>query len=645
MNNIIQKGGFNQKEVTKQLLSMFITDSGLNTANTAYLTEFWQTMFIPTHNTDFIPNNVLFDVGIGLGQLDISAFYSGFNNAFIYLYYQLHNVENKKTDIRTELHNTPLILVDGLNIVRNNDILLGFLPQIENIDGKLAQHVLLLINDNLIASTKAARRTTPPSFYDNLKIVLDNFLPILLTTINIPQQHFEKVNMIVLQHDSALLKEHQQAMTTKYTFINKRNIYIDFLQISKVDENGLDLGSFYKSPPGVKPMLFEFMKQIVAPGLVYIKPAGYTEALSDPLLKVTPLSVIPDIKTKFEGDDVALVLIGCFYKDIIKHKNVSIFSGDNYKWFNKRDVIEDRLLLINTKELEQNQDQDNIMFINIDTIENKYTNLQKKIYQLSDNKIQHIKTCVAKILQEGIMFEDYTLAQKNDCKSMIEVYLNKDINFHIHINIQNQHNNRKKGIWSNGSIDRSNPDQDELRRWTGKTTGLNSWRTAWPALPAEPVAPVQEAYQQAQEAYQQVQEAYQQAALEAQHQAALEAQHQAALEAQQKEYIAYRQAALEAQHQEYIAYQQAQEAYQQALQEAYNVPMGKGALYGENCPLLDMDREKPLDWMGRATITDSRIGSNPFNQQNGGLKSNLYFKEKYIKYKNKYLLLKNNIFD
>ena len=325
-----QTGGFTAYEHCENIIDQYLKGSFHNVKNRKYLTDFLQDVLIQGPlSGEYLPNPSLFT-----RELGAEDFYSGLYNAFTWIFNFVTEMEEKGVDLSTS--NLPtFVLVDGINIIRNPDILLGFLPLVSSNMYESINSVVQLIYDASLSISQAS--------YDNLLYVLDNILPLILENINLP----EYTNVVIIQHighvDNTTNPDvRARALSTEfYGKIIGTNIF-DYIKIAKIKEDGklefepLAKIKYEKEPKYIgKPFTFKKSADIYSDNAM----VGITSVLGS--------HPDPVFAYKFEGDDVTLVCINYFLREILKlsPKSVYLFSGDNYKWFNNRNVLKNRLVL------------------------------------------------------------------------------------------------------------------------------------------------------------------------------------------------------------------------------------------------------------------------------------------------------------
>jgi len=329
-NKINQTGGFTAYEYCKNIIDQYVTGSFHNIKNRKYVIDFLQAVLVQGPSPgEYLPNPLLFT-----NELGAEDFYSGLYNAFTWIFDLVTEMEEKGFDLSTS--NLPtFILVDGINIIRNPDILLGFLPLVSSNMYESINNVVQLIYDANLSISKAS--------YDNLLYVLDNILPLILENINLP----EYTNVVIIQHighvDNITNPEvRARALSTEfYGKIIGTKIF-DYVKIAKIKEDGklvfepLSRIKYEKEP-----------KYIGKPDSFKKSAESYSDNAMVGITSVLGSHPEPVFAYKFEGDDVTLVCINYFLRKVLKlsPKSVYLFSGDNYKWFNDRNILKNRLVL------------------------------------------------------------------------------------------------------------------------------------------------------------------------------------------------------------------------------------------------------------------------------------------------------------
>ena len=373
MNNIIQKGGLSPKELTIKLLEQKRYDGKkFSPYNENALQTFYNEMIKGKTLDTIRPSDKIFS-GSMLEKKNENAFFLGFNAAFEYLFIKLQ----KKMNL-----DTPLVLVDGVNIIRNINILIGFFPLIMKKLPDYVDNVILLIYDTFLKNNNLVDRPAEPgviNFYVNLKIVLENVLPVILENLRMPFGYF---NMIVLQHDSANFLNGEKAISNSTVSLESPTKNIYFIKIAKVLEDGMS-----KELP-VLPSIHTssgIINKIEHPARIWA-PAGLKK--NQNVHKSTPH---PTKKAEFhyqpfEADDVAIVCLAYFYDRFFKHPNLYILSGDNFRWFESRVSIQRRARLYY-----DNKKPDDIFITQIEPVKEFYSNLDKKIFNLPTARWEEIK--------------------------------------------------------------------------------------------------------------------------------------------------------------------------------------------------------------------------------------------------------------
>ena len=368
MNNFIQKGGLTQKEITANLLNAkryekFIIKNKLD------LHKFYNEMIETNlHTKELTPNKKIFKDSM-LEKKNENAFFAGFNAAFEYLFSECQ---------KNTIEKVPLVLVDGVNIIRNSNILIGFFSLIKEKLPSYVNNVILLLYDTILIQNTGKYREGGTSFYDNLKIVLENVLPVILENLNMSMS--KKFNMIVLQHDSAKLPSGQMAISNSRALIKYLNKSIYFIKIAKVEEDG-----FAIELPALSEIktIYRGVQKTEQPSRIYaIKGVPIPHNLASPQMSRQPIFTY----TPFEADDVAIVCIAYFYQMIRKHNDLFILSGDNFKWFKFKSSIKQRVCLHY-----HNIDYKNILLDKIEPEMNIYPQLDAKIFKLPNTYLEYIQ--------------------------------------------------------------------------------------------------------------------------------------------------------------------------------------------------------------------------------------------------------------
>ena len=423
MNNNIQKGGMTQEQICNMILNDYLTNNLNNNIHRNYLLTFCDHIL----TRDTVSGQLTSNKKIFNKKLKSNDFFAGFNNAFIWLFYLLSDIENApikmdKTDkidiTKTQFFNKPLILVDGLNIIRNNEILLGFFPLIQEKLPLFVSNVIILLSDNILYEN-GQLPVSDINFYTNLKIVLDNVLPFILDNIKngvLPSYY----NMIVSQHDSGLSEPDFQAISTTYTRVSNSNKTIDYIKQPKFKDNG---SGTYVSLTENRDIYFTGLREVYSSensmkGIetrygLEIEPVFIQETVQEKwpvdvysneqsmkgIETSTGEQLEPQFTRKFEGDDVTLVCIAYFFK-MLHFKQLYIFSGDNYSWFLKREYIKTRLYITPTFSFANIipfniYNEDTLPFkifpLSLDNINAIYTNNIEPMMGYDDNK-EIIKT-------------------------------------------------------------------------------------------------------------------------------------------------------------------------------------------------------------------------------------------------------------
>ena len=291
-------------------------------------------------------------------------FYTGFNNALLWLFNLMGQYND--IDMILDISTKNYIFVDGLNIVRNNTILLGFLPliyqkiQVGLFDISLLYMIIQLIHTQLQHEYENKKLSLGKEGYKNIKTILDNILPLILENITKPPD--SNIVVVVVQHIGYLEEEKIdpsiEALSSIFTikqFNGEEDKYETYyyLKLAKIGENT------EQSSTQLVPINFIEEPQYIGYAPEYSsKPRLYSKEFAMKGVVTSMGEVpIPEFKTKFEADDVTLVCIIYFMQKIM-HKNpnnVVLLSGDNYKWFLDREILSYRL------------------YINFDTLNNFYT--------------------------------------------------------------------------------------------------------------------------------------------------------------------------------------------------------------------------------------------------------------------------------
>ena len=447
MNNNIQKGGMTQEEICKMILNDYFTNNLNNNTHQKYLNDFCNHLL----NKNVLSGQLTYNKRLFGKKLKKNDFFAGFNNAFIWLFYMLSDIENSPIKIdkideidikKTQFFNKPLILVDGLNIIRNNEILIGFFPLIQEKLPLFVSNVIILLSDNILYENRQLPKSDI-DFYTNLKIVLDNVLPFILDNIKngvLPSYY----NMIVLQHDSGLSEPDFQAISTTYTKVYDTNKTINYIKQPKFTDNGLgkyvslkenrdmyflghrDIYSSEKSMKGIETIYGMDIEPVFSQDTIVEKlpVAVYSKEQSmKGIITTDGAQLEPQFTRKFEGDDVTLVCIAFFLK-MLDFKQLYIFSGDNYNWFLNRESIKKRLYITPTYSFANivpfNIDYDNtlpfkIFPLTVDFINATYTNNIEQMMEYDENKMI-IKTLYIDKLptpMNGGSFKEKYLKYKN----------------------------------------------------------------------------------------------------------------------------------------------------------------------------------------------------------------------------------------
>ena len=268
-------------------------------------------------------------------MLQETDFYMGFNHFIAWWIMIGSKITPSSSD---DLH----ILVDGLNIIRNPSILLGFLPSIKRNLPDYAPHVIKLITSQLNNSTLD---------YENMKLVLDNVLLFILANIYKPLgtklyliQHIGNLQDVEIESgfedrsnearepifDVAQWPEHE----TEYYGIKLPKIVQDGLSYVPAIEDAHQViglsGTSFNHVVTTRSRLYS--KENAMKGNIDWRGSEIPD---------------PDFTYNFEADDVFLCLLKFFMERILNANpaRMYILSGDNYDWFLDRELLANRLVI------------------------------------------------------------------------------------------------------------------------------------------------------------------------------------------------------------------------------------------------------------------------------------------------------------
>ena len=392
MNNIIQKGGLLQKELAKININKFLFNKGGLTVdvNIQYILK-WITLQIGKNvNGDIFPQADYCKIGPVKAAPDFkgqpatmseSDFYSGFNTDLQFVISQVQMLEDTYKRMGEEgikiFFNKHLLAVDGVNIIHNIDILIGFLPLIIQYCPKFRDNVFTLINDiikkNMLIPIYNGRINYINN--DNMKVVLENVLPFIIS--NIKLSNF--TNIMIFQHDSNPLDpQHKTVSHAVAHYIpqdEKKNMMeVIVIKIPKVTETGSSI------PISLEPSItteYTTMTEKINPAII-MAPFG-TNIPTAFANKTSQFDGVPKLVHQTENDDAALINIALFYTKVVMHPNFRILSGDMYKQVIMDGVVNNRVCL------EQEDSSDPFQAITFKNLQiTKDTkDLDKKIFKLS----------------------------------------------------------------------------------------------------------------------------------------------------------------------------------------------------------------------------------------------------------------------
>ena len=409
MNNIIQKGGLRQKELAKQLIIKFNQDhGGLRHPNFIKVVSDWIDIQIRIdatngeliHNADYCkigPESLKASYGEKHSTMSESDFYSGFNTDLELVISQTITLENLFIEagnegLKQRWFNKHIVAVDGVNIIHNIDILIGFLPLIIARSPNYINDVLIFIN-SIIKANKLIHKYNGPSLayinHEKMKIVLQNVLPLIIDNINLSYI----TDIMIFQHDSDPLQHDQKAVTHTFEHYNlhmeQSMKQIIFIKIPKVTETGSSI------PIPITPAIVtELPYQTKTTNRAIVMAPNRTLKPSFIINNTTQFDGMPQFVTHSENDDAALIAMALYYNKILQHQNFSIFSGDKYKQVIMEGVVNKHVRLVQADSTDPFQI---IEFVPIEVTEATQS-LDKQIFDLSVIRLDVIENFMHTVL-------------------------------------------------------------------------------------------------------------------------------------------------------------------------------------------------------------------------------------------------------
>ena len=334
MNNIIQKGGLIQFEQTQDIIKKLQENKAELTDDNYKRIMIWIFQIFNLDNGIYRPNPSFCTTTTKdnkykkTNEMTENDFYSGFNIYFPFLKAQLLTFQRKPTTL-TQLQSGMLIAVDGINIILNISVLIGFLPLILKDLPKYKNNVVILIGDLIKQNELLEKYEKPPSSHkiniENMKTVLINVLPFILINIKYPKNHY----ITIFQADAT--EGDNRALTVGSSYV-ERYEYKDtngFLTINipKVTETGSITNIAMLPAQEYASSSFSYRHEFT-PSLVF-NPKSDKMPVSVPLYNGVSFYKDPQVIFKSEADDATLIDMVLFWT--LAGFDIYTWSGDMYR--------------------------------------------------------------------------------------------------------------------------------------------------------------------------------------------------------------------------------------------------------------------------------------------------------------------------